>query len=947
MRSIHWRRLAAVAITMLALATTAAVASAAVPYEFVPGAQTFTESGPGANLAGGHPDVSLSFRMQTDPTIGSGRAAQAPRTATVILPPGMVGDPGAAVICSLEDATANEIAKTSGRCPRGAAVGVASIEANYPNGGLIPTQRRRLWRVGTGPNEVAAFATSIISTPVRIAVSVSPSGGYQVKATSDALSQSAFVRGFDVTLWGVPGDHQGIGNQCDGYLSGSTVICLDFKAVGDPAGNPVMRYGAPLGSARRAFLTNPSVCGASLDASLRLVPYGTVFSPIETTMSAGTVSGCENQPFEPSLDVTPATQEAGQPSGYTVGIDVPQNMDPDGVSTAQVKDVSVTLPRGVAISPPSANGLDACTDAQFELHGDEPVACPDASKLGTLKIETPVLEEPVSGFAYLGSQLSNDPMSGQMYRLFLVAKTAGVLAKLQGQVKADPKTGQLTTTFEDNPQLPFERIELRLDGGQRASLVTPACGTHTATASLTSWAGQTRNVSSSFAIDRGCASGLFAPSFAAGSVDPSAAGSSPFVLSLARADGEEQVNAIRQITLPEGLLGRVGDVVPCGAAQADAGDCPAASRLGRVDAAAGSGLSPLWVPQAGKAPTSVSLTGPYRGAPYGLSIVVPAQAGPFDLGKIVVRSALHVDQRTTQLTTGVDQSRIYGPEGALSQVLEGQMPTILGGVPLNVKELRVVVDRPGFMVNPTSCSPKQVTAQAVSVGGKVAGLSSRFTAANCAALDFAPRLSLRVFGKTNRTAKPRLRAVLQASPGEANIGRARVNLPHSLFLEQAHIKTVCTRVQWNEGAGHGSQCPAGSIYGRARAFTPLLDKPLEGPVYMRSSSHRLPDLVAALGGQVNIELAGTIDSGPNHGLRTTFEGVPDAPVSKFVLEMQGGKKGLLVNSRNLCAGSNRAIVEMSGQNGKLHDFHPPVANSCGKAKQRRAGHDKSTGLGKK
>lgn len=940
MRNLHWRRLAAAAITTLALATTTGAASAAVPYEFVPGAETFTESGPGANLAGGHPDVSLSFKMQTDPTIGGGRAAQAPRTATVTLPPGMVGDPAAAVTCPLEDAIANEVAETAGRCPRGAAVGVATIEATYPNGGLMPVQQRRLWRVGTGPDEVAAFATSILSAPIRIAVSVSPSGGYQVHATSENLSQSAYVRGFSVTLWGVPGDHQGLGAECDGYLVGTTKYCLDFLPATDPEGNPLMRYGGSMGTTRRAFMTNPSVCGPSLDAGLRLVPYGTVFGPIETTMSAGTVTGCEAQPFEPSLEVTPATREAGEPSGYTVGIDVPQNMDPDGVATAQVKDVSVTLPEGVAISPPSANGLDACTDAQFELHGDEPVACPDASKLGTLQIETPVLEEPVSGFAYLGSQLSDDPMSGQMYRLFLVAKADGVLVKLQGQVKADPVTGRLTTTFEDNPQLPFERMELTLNDGPRAALVAPACGTHAASAQLTSWAGQTRQVSAPFAIDKGCAGGAFSPSFAAGSVDPMAGGSSPFILSLARSDGEEQVNALSQIQLPEGLLGRVGAVAPCGAAQADAGECPEASRLGRVEAAVGSGPSPLWVPQAGKAPTSVSLTGPYRGAPYGLSIVVPAQAGPFDLGRVVIRSALHVDARTTQLTTGVDQSRIYGPEGTLLQTLEGRLPTIVGGIPLNLKDMRVIVDRPGFMVNPTNCSPGQVTAQAGSVGGKVASLASRFTAANCAALPFAPKLALRVIGKTNRNAKPQLRAVLTAGP-EANIGRAQVNLPHSLFLEQSHIQTVCTRVQWAAGDGHGSQCPAGSIYGRAQAWTPLLDQPLEGPVYLRSSSHKLPDLVAALNGQVDIELAGTIDSGPNQGLRTTFEEVPDAPVSKFVLEMQGGKKGLLVNSEPLCSkkAKTRAIARLTGQNGAVETLKPKVAASCSgqkKPSKRRA-----------
>jgi hypothetical protein len=936
MRNLHWRGLAAAAITMVALAMSTGAASAAVPYEFVPGAETFTESGPGAGVAGGHPDVTLNFRMQTDPTIGSGRAPQAPRTATFTLPPGMVGDPGAAVTCPLEDAVANEIAKTAGLCPRGAAVGVATIDANYPIGGAMPIQQRRLWRVGTGPNEVAAFATSIISAPIRIAVSVSPSGGYQVVAKSENLSQSAYVRGFSVTLWGVPADHQGLGAECDGYLVAGTKYCLDFKPATDPAGNPLMRYGGSMGSARRAFLTNPSVCGAALDSNLRLVPYGTEFSPIEATMSAGTVSGCEAQPFEPSLEVTPATREAGQPSGYTVGIDVPQNMDPDGVATAQVKDVSVTLPEGVAISPPSANGLDACTDAQFELHGDAPVACPDASKLGTLKIETPVLEEPVNGFAYLGSQLSDDPMSGQMYRLFLVAKADGVLVKLQGQVKADPNTGQLTTTFEDNPQLPFERMELSLDDGARASLVNPGCGTRTATARLTSWAGQTRDISSSFVVDKGCASGAFSPSFTAGSVDPSAAGSSPFILSLARSDGDEQVGTINQIKLPEGLLGHVGDVVPCGAAEADAGTCPAASQVGRIEAAAGSGLTPLWVPQPGKAPTSVSLTGPYRGAPYGLSIVVPAQAGPFDLGKIVVRSALHVDQRTTQLTTGVDESRIYRSDGTLVQVLEGRMPTILGGAPLNLKELRVIVDRPGFMVNPTSCSPNQVTAQAVSTGGRTAGLSSRFTAANCAALDFRPKLKLALKGATGRTGHPALKAVV-TYPKEgayANIARAQVGLPRSEFLDQGNLNKVCKQADLKAGT-----CPESSVYGRAKAWSPLLDKPLEGPVYLGVGyGYKLPALVADLNGQIRVLLVGRIDTTKQKGLRSTFEVVPDAPVSRFEIAMKGGRKyGLLENSEDICAKAQKANARFIGQNGKVAQTRPKVDVGC-KTKAKRTKH---------
>jgi hypothetical protein len=337
--------------------------------------------------------------------------------------------------------------------------------------------------------------------------------------------------------------------------------------------------------------------------------------------------------------------------------------------------------------------------------------------------------------------------------------------------------------------------------------------------------------------------------------------------------------------------------------------CSSASKLGSVEVGAGTGSHPLVVQG------SAYLAGPYKGAPLSLVIITPAVAGPFDLGAVVVRTALYVEPENVQIKARSDA-----------------FPTMLEGIPLNVRTVSLRMDRPNFTLNPTSCDPMAVTGGLTSSTGNLASLSSRFQVGGCGGLRFAPKLSLRVLGKTGRNSKPRLRAVLTARRGEANIARAQVNLPHSEFLEQAHIKTICTRVQFAQGNVPGEKCPAGSIYGKAKAWTPLLDGRLEGPVFLRSSSNKLPDLVATLNGQVNVVLAGKIDTGPNQGLRNTFEVVPDAPVSKFVLEMKGGRNGLLVNSENLCSkdADTRAIVRFTGQNGKVHQSRPQVKNDCGK-----------------
>ncbi len=903
MRKMIWRRLVATVAVPLTAMAAAAPAAADVPYEFVPDSTTFTQSGPGAGVAGGHPDVSIGFKLQTDPSVGTGRSAQATKTATVDLPPGLVGDPMAATAtCPLDDVVANEIAETAGRCPAAAAVGVATIDATYPNGGLINRQQRRLFRVKPGPNEVAAFATSIISVPVRIAATVNPSGGYRVRATADKLTQSAFVRSFDVTLWGVPADMQGPGPQCDGFFLGTSPLffCMDFTLPGNPLGEPALRWGAPLaGADRRPFLTNPSVCGASLDAGLRLVPYGTIFSPISTTMNAGTISDCQTQPFDPSIDVTPKSTVAGQPSGYTVGIDVPQSLDAADLGTAHVKGVSVSLPKGVAISPPSANGLDACSDEQLDLDGDSDPACPAASKIGELTIETPVLEDPVQGFAYLGTQLSKDPMSGEMYRLFLVAKANGVLVKLKGAIRADPKTGQLHATFENNPQLPFSRMELRLDHGNRASLVNPKdCGVYTTTATLTSYAGHTRNLSSSFGIGQGCPTGHFRPAFTAGTANPFAGGFSPFNMSVSRIDRDQELSRLN-LEMPSGLLAALGSVPLCGEAQANAGTCPAASRIGSTSVLVGSGGEPL--PLTG----TISVTGPYKGAPFGLSVVVPAKVGPFDLGDVVVRGALHVDANNAKVTAVTEP-----------------FPTIVGGVPVRLRQVNVAMDRPGFMFNPTSCRRQSISGAFWSTAGAAAARSAPFQAQGCDRLKLNPRLSLQWTGKTQmrKDRHPGVKAQLGDMLGQANLKKVKVTLPLTAALDPDNAKALC-----EPAAAARNQCPADSRIGWASASTPALHDRVSGPVYFvrgvrLSESGRevktLPKLYVPLTGQgVRVDIWADSAVDKKQRLVSTFREIPDVPVRDFELSINSGKDGILKATNDVCGASKTTTIEYTGHNG--------------------------------
>jgi hypothetical protein len=487
------------------------------------------------------------------------------------------------------------------------------------------------------------------------------------------------------------------------------------------------------------------------------------------------------------------------------------------------------------------------------------------------------------------------------------------------------QTGQITSITTDIPQAPVREAKLEFKSGFRAPLVTPQrCGEYRTEYEFIPWSGGAPvKGSTPMTIDAGCGTGGFAPKLTAGTTDPSAGEHSSFVFTLTREDGEQNPQGL-DITLPTGLAATFAGIERCEGADTVTGNCPAGSKIGHVNAAVGAGPVPLSVPQAGKRPTAVYLGGPYKGAPTSIVAVVPKQAGPFDFGDEVVRSAIYVDPRTGQATAKADP-----------------LPQLIEGIPIGYRTLHVDLDRPDFTLNPTGCAQKATEARITSSAGAVAHPSSPFAAVNCASLGFKPSLAFKLSGGAKRGGHPALSATFRPRVGDANASQIVARLPHSAFLDQAHIRTICTRVQFAAGAGNGAGCPAGSVYGHVVAYTPILDQPLEGPVYLRSSNHSLPDLVMALHGPASLPLAieavGRIDS-VNGGIRSSFEAIPDAPLTKVVLEMQGGNKGLIVNSTNLCAGKHRAEVDLSAHNGKRRNLRPEMAAAdCKQGRQKRHG----------
>jgi hypothetical protein len=609
-------------------------------------------------------------------------------------------------------------------------------------------------------------------------------------------------------------------------------------------------------------------------------------------------------------------------TGALAGNDVPEiTIDPE-LGNLQLAEVEELVKGGSALSVETEQ-----QGGTISFDASEP-RCPESSKVATGEIETPVLKNKLDANFYLAKQ-SDNPFNS-LFAGYLVASGQGVTIKVPAKIDVDPATGQVTTTFTQNPQQPFEDLELHFKGGNRGLLTTPdKCGTYASTYELTPWSGNPPvKGQSEFTLDENCGAKPFAPGFHAGSETALAGSFTTFATQVTNEPGAPDLTRI-SVDLPEGLSAKLAGVATCpdaalsslptgpgtGAAQIAGPSCPASSQIGTVQAGAGSG-SPFYV-KTGKA----YLAGPYKGAPLSLAVLTPAVAGPFDLGNVLVRVPISLDRKT-----------------ARAHAVSDPIPTSLQGIPLDLRDVRVLLDRQGFALNPTSCEPKSADGVIEGTGGASANVSDRFQVGECAALGFKPKLSLKLKGGTKRGDHPALSAVFRPRPGDANASYVQVALPKSEFLDQGHIGTVCTRVQFDANA-----CPKASIYGSVTAQTPLLDQPLTGNVYLRSSSNELPDLVMDLRGPasqpIHLEADGRIDS-IKGGIRTTFEFVPDAPITRVVLKMKGAKKGLLQNSRDICAQTFKANASFAAHNGRTLTAQPEMQARCKGSARKGKGHGK-------
>jgi hypothetical protein len=839
-----------------------------------------------ARLAGKHPfqyTTTLQFNAgwyQPGPNRSKSSVEQPaqPRNFRFTLPAGFVGNTRSVPQCTLADFYDGSRVLTN-QCPDETAVGVAAT--TLVEKGTLGFTRLSvpLFNLEPGAGEPARLGLTAGGVSAVIDTEVDPEDQYRIIASVQNTTQLAQILSATVTIWGTPGDpaHNGQRGWFCGYHFGE----------------PLGECNNPSGAGEDAFLRLPVNCSNPSTSEARVEPWNTPLGSVVASRPFSTppLEGCAAVPFDPSISASPTSKQAGEPSGLDVELKMPNHglLKKEAISEGQAKKVEVALPEGVTINPSQAEGLAACTSEQFEAETASSPAgagCPEAAKVGSVQVKTPILEEEVKGSVYVATPYDNP--FGSLVALYIVAKAPerGIVVKQAGKVELNPQTGQLVSTFDNLPQVPFETFNLHFNEGNRAPLVMPEkCGTYDMVTKFTPWSAEDPDnptpaevvtKTSPFTIDQGCPSGppSFNPSFVAGTSNNSAGKYSPFNIRLTRQDNEQEFSRF-SVKLPKGVIGKLSGIPFCpdaaiAAATARTGpnggqeeltnpSCPAASQIGRTLVGAGVGPELTYVP--GK----VYLAGPYKGAKLSIVAITAGKAGPFDLGTVVIRQALRINPETAEVTS----------DGSSADPI----PHILKGVVVHARDIRVYVDRENFVLNPTNCERMSAAASVQSTSGQSANVSSPFQAADCASLGLKPKLSIQLMGGTKRTATPRLKAVLTARKGDANIGRAQVTLPKSEFLEQAHIRTVCTRVQFNAGAGNGEQCPKGSVYGKAKATSPLLDETLSGPVYLRSSEHELPDLVAALHSpKVDINLVGRIDS-VGGGIRTTFEGVPDAPVT--------------------------------------------------------------------
>ncbi len=856
--------------------------------------------------AGSHPyQTIVNFVVNSLGQIGEARwLPEEVKDMEIALPTGLVGNPAATPRCprALFDRGRHE-ASGFPACPADTRVGtdiaiigaggVANLPLVFPVYNLEP------------PREAPAqFGFAFQNRVGFIDFGVRTGEGYAVKAVVRNLVQQHVLRN-SLTLWGQPTD-----SSHDGEREASVA----------PSAIPL--------------LTNPTSCGAPLSdlvsmdsweepAAETLSPfsYPVTPPPYPVTDNKGvqiSIQGCDKLEFNPGLEVRPETSATNTPAGLEVKLSVPQNPNPEGLATANLKDAAVTFPAGMTVSPSVANGLAACTPAEIGMTNGAAPTCPSASKIGAVTGQSPLLEQPLTGSIYVAQQGANP--FGSLLAIYVTAEAEGVLIKLAGHVQLDPVTGQLTTTFDENPQLPFSDLTLNFFGGPRAALVTPAsCGSYTPTAQFAGYNGALVTPPIlPFRIASGCEAPGFSPSFVAGTTSNVAGGFGMLSVTISRPDGDQPLGAL-SMTTPPGLLAMLSSVPLCTEAQAAQSACPAASQIGEVTAVAGPGPEPVTVGGG-----QVFLTGPYNGAPFGLLVVMPAVAGPFNLGNVDVRAAINIDPHTAQAT-----------------IVSGPLPTMLQGIPLDVRAIHIVVNRQNFIFNPTSCNPLAATATVASSQGASVSLSSRFQAADCASLGFSPRFTASTQAHTSHGDGASLDVKVSFPSGQAHIAKAAVKLPVQLPSRLTTLRQACLAAVFE---ANPASCPAGSVVGTVHASSPVLPVSFAGPAYLVShGGAAFPDLVVVLEGDgVRIDLVG--NTAISHGITSsTFASVPDAPVSSFELKLPEGPHSVLGSNLpakdggDLCSTKLVMPTTLTAQNGaQLVQSTKIAVTGCPKVKSAKA-----------
>jgi hypothetical protein len=921
-------------------ATSAVALPSEHPFELVPGSFHFAPSG---GQAGAHDDWVTSFDFAHE---ASGQTYNDVRNIVVNLPAGFVGNNTAVPTCSDAQLLASGgIEGEIPECPVASQVGQISLSLNDSSQGLITTvvPVYNMEVTSFGVAAVLAFKTIAFTTLLSIGVRPGDDG---LTVTTPNITRFAEPKDISFTTWGLPAAHE--------HDTQRGEVCEE--------GHCEEEFGGPVGAniPVRPFLSNPTSCGP-FTASIEAYSWEDPLAPVSASAETPAVTGCERVPFEPSVEVQPTTRSAESPTGLDVSLVVPQSYEnPFSLATANLRNTRVTLPEGITINPSAGSGLGSCTPEQYESETSSSppgAGCPPESKIGSIEIETPVLAEKINGAVYVATPYDNNPEfgspehpGGSLLALYIVAKNAqrGIVIKTAGKVELNPVTGQLTTTFENTPQQPFTRFTLKFRPGATAPLVSPpVCGSYAAQAALTPWSApsEPRLLSStpfetSEGVNEGpCPSGgipPFHPGLTAGTLNNSAGSYSSMDIHITRQDGEQEITGFSS-QLPAGLTANLTGVPFCteadialarsktGAQEETEPACPAASEIGHTLVGAGVGTVLAYTP--GK----VFLAGPFEGAPFSIAAITSAKVGPFDLGTVVVHLPLFINPETAAVSI---------PSGAADQI-----PHIIDGIVIHVRDIRVYIERPSFMLNPTSCDPTSFASTVIGGGANPTNpadntpvtTNDSFQLANCQNLKFEPKFQVSTSGKTSKANGASLTAKLTYPTGalgqDANIKEVKVDLPKQLPSRLTTLQKACTAAQFNTNP---AGCPTASNIGYAKAITPILPVPLEGPVYFVShGGEAFPSLEIVLQGYgVKITLVASTFISKAGITSSTFHTVPDQPVTSFEITLPEGKYSALAANGNLCTAKLAMPTAFVAQNGaEIHQTTPISVSGCPKVKK--------------